>query len=434
MHKLQYWTVGAMALIGCLSAETALAQAPAADPDDVYLRIGDREVTRREYEDYLLNKFGGRALERFVGDRLVLAEAAKRGVEATEEERADWVARMIRRNREDPNFFPWLQGQGIDLDSYEGQVLPEEAAVQVCLEKMVREDRSSAEGLQEMYQRRYGIRYHTRVILVREDAALSQEAHRWARDKILEAKGRLEAGESFDSLAQELSESADSPVGGDLGFFRAGRFDPALEEAAFSLAEGEIMGPVESEYGYHLIQTMEKRKDEVRARHILIRSYKELSKQPGWLTVLYGRLDPKIRENILEASRRRAARVLKDLGMGADFATVAAQESSHGSSRRGGEIPPVRLGGGTLPARVEAALAKMKKGELSSPVEGDLGHYILRLDDRSGEERPFEEVKEALRMEAVEGPVPREALTRFVQSLREGIEVVISGEERGTTR
>lgn len=65
----------------------------------------------------------------------------------------------------------------------------------------------------------------------------------------------------FEELAKENSEDkASSRKGGDLGFFGHGRMAPAFEQAAFALVEpGEITEVVETPYGFHIIQLIEKR-------------------------------------------------------------------------------------------------------------------------------------------------------------------------------
>jgi peptidyl-prolyl cis-trans isomerase D len=73
-------------------------------------------------------------------------------------------------------------------------------------------------------------------------------------------KGRIEQGEDFASLAGELSDDPGSKArGGDLGFFGRGAMVKPFEDAAFGAELGELVGPVVSSFGVHLIQVEAKR-------------------------------------------------------------------------------------------------------------------------------------------------------------------------------
>jgi parvulin-like peptidyl-prolyl isomerase len=73
-------------------------------------------------------------------------------------------------------------------------------------------------------------------------------------------RARAEAGESFGTLAGQYSEDTGSAVqGGDIGFFGRGMLFPAFEEAAFSMAVGEVGGPVASSFGLHVIKVTERK-------------------------------------------------------------------------------------------------------------------------------------------------------------------------------
>jgi parvulin-like peptidyl-prolyl isomerase len=74
-----------------------------------------------------------------------------------------------------------------------------------------------------------------------------------------ELRQRLLAGEDFAALAAEYSDDPGSAAnGGDLGWFGKGQMVAPFEEAAFSLPIGEISEPVKSDFGYHLIEVLER--------------------------------------------------------------------------------------------------------------------------------------------------------------------------------
>ncbi|MDX8409257.1 MAG: SurA N-terminal domain-containing protein [Mariprofundales bacterium] len=90
------------------------------------------------------------------------------------------------------------------------------------------------------------------LIKVAKDAPESQVAA--ARKKIDAAKGRLDKGEAFASVAKDLSEDSTADQGGDLGWFGRGAMVPAFEKAAFALKEGEVSDVVRSPFGFHMIK------------------------------------------------------------------------------------------------------------------------------------------------------------------------------------
>jgi len=92
------------------------------------------------------------------------------------------------------------------------------------------------------------------------------------KERLLNLRTRILKGESFATLAILYSEDPGSAKkGGELGMYGRGELYPEFEDVAFNLKEGEISGIVETEAGYHIIQMIEKQKDFVNVRHILLR-------------------------------------------------------------------------------------------------------------------------------------------------------------------
>jgi peptidyl-prolyl cis-trans isomerase D len=99
---------------------------------------------------------------------------------------------------------------------------------------------------------------HARHILIKA-AKTDATAVAKARSKIEEIEKRLKNKEDFAKLAKELSEDPGSKAaGGDLGFFSKDKMVPEFANAAFALRVGEISAPVQTDFGYHLIEVIEK--------------------------------------------------------------------------------------------------------------------------------------------------------------------------------
>ncbi len=81
--------------------------------------------------------------------------------------------------------------------------------------------------------------------------------------RILDLKERLDNGTSFEELAKLHSEDASASSGGNLGWISPGDTVPAFEQAMNALQLGQVSGPVQSPFGWHLIQVTERRTQDV---------------------------------------------------------------------------------------------------------------------------------------------------------------------------
>lgn len=163
-----------------------------------------------------------------------------------------------------------------------------------------------------------------------------------------QAKQAVESGKSFDDVAREAA----AEKGGDLGFFGKGQMVPEFEEVAFTLDPGEISDPVQSQFGWHIIEVLERTGEgdqiQVHARHILVDSEEE------------------------------AAQIKQELEDGADFGQLAIERSKDPSV----QPPETDLGWVTRdsreadPAVVETAF-KLEGGPISDPIETSSGQWAV---------------------------------------------------------
>ncbi len=84
------------------------------------------------------------------------------------------------------------------------------------------------------------------------------------KEKAEEVLARFQGGEDFAFLARECSEDLSSRErGGDMGFFPRGTTAPEIEQAAFTLELGGISGVIESQFGFHIVQVLERQEREI---------------------------------------------------------------------------------------------------------------------------------------------------------------------------
>lgn len=99
----------------------------------------------------------------------------------------------------------------------------------------------------------------------------NEEAVLDVKERLLELRQRILNGESFATMAVLYSEGPSATQGGELGYMSRGSLDPAYAKAAFSLQKGGISKIVESEFGFHIIQLIDRRDDKVNTRHIIMK-------------------------------------------------------------------------------------------------------------------------------------------------------------------
>jgi peptidyl-prolyl cis-trans isomerase SurA len=156
-------------------------------------------------------------------------------------------------------------------------------------------------------------------------------------------------GQDFAELARRNSQDPSSAAqGGELGFFRIGDMVPAFEQAVFSpiARTGEIIGPVETEFGLHIIRLERIRGSERSARHILLR--------------------PAITEEDSERAQQRAEEVAAAVRAGADVDSLARLHAVTDVPVRVGPMPV-----DSLAPEYTTELATAQEGDVVGPFAAD---------------------------------------------------------------
>jgi len=102
-------------------------------------------------------------------------------------------------------------------------------------------------------------------------AKVNQTQKEQVKRQLMEIRDRLLAGEDFATLAKKYSDDPSVTYnGGSMNWVGRGQLVPEYEAMAFKLKQNEISMPVETQYGFHIIQLLDRRGNEYNSRHILI--------------------------------------------------------------------------------------------------------------------------------------------------------------------
>ncbi len=196
------------------------------------------------------------------------------------------------------------------------------------------------------------------------------------RQRLLDLRSRIINGESFSTLAVLYSEDpGTAPKGGELGFMTRGELAKPYAEAAWSLKQDVVSKIVETEFGFHIIQLIERKGDMVNSRHILMKP-KLSVEQTEWAILKLDTIAGIIRSDSL--TFERAA-----LRYSADKATRA------NGGKMVSENPSERVNWLTLdelPREINLVVRSMKLGEISEPFrtadpKGNYIYCIVKLDE-----------------------------------------------------
>jgi peptidyl-prolyl cis-trans isomerase SurA len=213
----------------------------------------------------------------------------------------------------------------------------------------------------------------------------------------------LRLGGDFATAAKRFSQDPGSKdQGGELGWTRRGVLDRKFESAALALKLGMISNPVETGFGFHVIQLEGTEPTSIRARHILI--------------------VPETTPENVDSARALAARIAGEIRQGASFDSMQTRYHDDAEEKQASDVPLDQL-----PAAYKTAMAEADSGAVVGPFDltgpdGRLKFAIVRVTRRrAAGEITFDDVRAQLRTSLADNL----ATQRYLEHLRQSTYVDI---------
>lgn len=180
------------------------------------------------------------------------------------------------------------------------------------------------------------------------------------KERLNSYRDRILKGSKFSTIATLYSEDpGTAKKGGELGFFSRGEMVSEFENAAFALQDGEISPVIETQYGFHIIQMIERRGNQVNCRHIL--------------------LQPKVSEVQLSEAKKELEDIKSRIEKGEiSFEDAIVQYSDDESKvNQGLVINPYNASASFSKDAINETMGNVDKVNFGSMQEGDISSPIL---------------------------------------------------------
>ena len=341
--------------------------------DEVVWVVGDEAILKSEVEEarmsalYEGRKFDGDPYcvipEEIAVQKLFLHQAALDSIEVAESE-------VIQRVDQMTNMYIANIGSREKMEEYFNKTSSQ-------IREALRENAREGLKVQRMQQKLVGeikitpaeVRRHFKdlpqdsipyiptqveVQIITQQPKIPLEEIEDVKSRLREYTDRVNKGESFSMLARLYSDDRGTAInGGEMPFTGRGYLDPAFANVAFNLQDpNKVSKIVESEYGFHIIQLMEKRGDRIKVRHILLK--------------------PHVPEEALMAGTARLDSIADDIRNGKFTFEEAASVLSQAKDTRNnhGLLPNPQTNTSKfemqeLPPEIAKVVDKMKVGEIS---------------------------------------------------------------------
>lgn len=328
-------------------------------------------------------------LDRLIAENIQMQIADKRGIKITDQSLDAAIADIAMRNGISiGEMQAHLESQGISYSSYRAQVRKDIKLNQVQsieLGKKIKIPDAEVEALAKQISAQNVDRYevnlsHILIALPQNPSALEESD---GLELTLEIINQVKNGGDFAKLAYTYSADAQALDGGQMGWGKVEELPPFFAEKLTSPAKGQIIGPLRSPIGYHILKVNDARSTkqvlnvtEVNARHILIKTSPVFNN---------------------DQARAKLKEITEQIKAGTLTFEQAAKQFSEdpGSAQKGGELGWSNVN--AYDPGFADGLLRLTKNELSEPIESSFGWHLIELLDKRSTDKTEEGYKDRAR-------------------------------------
>lgn len=210
-------------------------------------------------EEMMLARAQEDVFDNLINEKLTIQKAAELGI-VTADDEVDAALAQMRESMlyADEAFASFLAETGYTMDEYREQIRN-----QILKSKLLRQEIKSktvvtTEEVEAYYRTRQdefasgGTQYHLKHIIMQTPRSTDPEGKEAVRKKMEDIHQQIKAGASFESMAEQYSQSSFASAGGDIGRFAEDDLAAELKETIIRTAEGEITPVIETGLGYQI--------------------------------------------------------------------------------------------------------------------------------------------------------------------------------------
>ncbi|OGV72163.1 MAG: hypothetical protein A3K18_21160 [Lentisphaerae bacterium RIFOXYA12_64_32] len=253
------------------------------DPNRVIVDVDGVKLTQREMDEQLKQMLSSPRMagippeqlaqirprmedtvkKNFIGRVVLVKEADRLKIEVTPEEIDKAIEQLQGRIPPGANFEDLLKQSGLTVDSLKKEMTRDMRIGKLLEQETAEKAKVSDEEIEKFYndsreQFRQPEQAHARHILFKTEPDADDKTKQEKKAAAEAARKQLTEGADFAALAKEKSDCPSGKQGGDLGNFERGNMVKEFEDAAFSQKLNDIGPIVETKFGYHIIQVLER--------------------------------------------------------------------------------------------------------------------------------------------------------------------------------